>query len=124
MCGVRCSATMSTVIGCVNCQAGRVQIFDRLEISADVFAHAVGDLDHATRWTMTVPTKANHFQSVRARKVELGRRCDSGMSDLSRHRVSPKQSFPSSALKLCRALFEKRSCAFPFVFSSGTESKE
>src|ERR1041385_5203737 len=96
---VRCSATMSTVIVCVNCQAGRVQIVDRLQISADMFAHAVGDLDHATRWTMTVPTKANHFQSVRACKVELGRRCDSGMSDLSRHRVL--LVMPSSLCTLC-----------------------
>src|ERR1041384_4754107 len=55
------------------------------------------------------------------------------MSDLSRHRVLPVMTFfllhretfkTSSTLKLCRAFFEKCSCAFLLVFSSGAESKE
>src|SRR6185312_13437426 len=85
--GVRCSAAVPAMIVSVDCQTCRIEGFDRFAVTADVFAHAVGDLDHATRWTMTVPTKANHFQSVRARKVELGRRSDCGIRYLSRHRV-------------------------------------
>src|ERR1043165_96200 len=85
--GRGCRAAVPAMIVSVDCQTGGIQKFDRLAVTADVFTHAMSNLDHAARWTMTIPTKASHSQSVRARKVELGGRSVCGICDLSRHRV-------------------------------------
>src|SRR6185503_3018695 len=94
--GVRCSAAVPAMIVSVDCQPCRIENFDRFAVTANMLATTVGNLDHTTRWTTAVPTKASHFQSVRARKVELGGRSECSMSDLSRHRVLLNVATPVS----------------------------
>ena len=72
--GRQCREAVTSMIIPVNSEAGRHQSLDQVVIAANVFAHAVGNLDDAAGSALAVPADTGDARPVCAGKSEVSGR--------------------------------------------------